>query len=104
MRNKIHSAASNQGYRPSDGQTGSASHIQDRRRRTTMDRARVCDFDLHAILGGEAPPERLAEILPGLLEDPDSAERLADLEEQRQALLALRPAPDQNGPPPAPHR
>jgi anti-sigma factor RsiW len=65
-----------------------------------MDRARVCDFDLHAILDGEAPPERLAEILPGLLlEDPDSAERLADLEEQRQALLALGRALDEGVPP-----
>src|SRR4051794_32935854 len=64
-----------------------------------MDRTRVCDFDLHAILDGEAPPERLAEILPGLLEDPDSAERLADLEEQRQALLALRRALDEGVPP-----
>jgi anti-sigma factor RsiW len=64
-----------------------------------MDRARICDFDLHAILDGEAPPERLAEILPGLLEDPDSADRLADLEEQRQALIALRRALDENVPP-----
>jgi len=64
-----------------------------------MDRTRVCNFDLHAILDGEAPPERLAEILPGLLEDPDSAEKPADLEEQRQALLALRRALDEIVPP-----
>jgi len=64
-----------------------------------MDRTRVCDFDLHAILDGEEPPERLAVILPGLLEDLESAERLADLEEQLQALLALRRALDEGVPP-----
>src|SRR4051795_10540951 len=99
MRNKIHSAASNQGYRPSDGQTGSASHIQIRRRRTIMDRTRVCNFDLHAILDGEAPPERLGGVLPRAPAEPDSAEKLADLEEQRQALLALRRALDEIVPP-----
>ena len=61
-----------------------------------MAHAHINDFELHAVFDGEAPPERVAEILPRLLDDPGTAELLVALEEQRQALVALREALDES--------
>ena len=52
--------------------------------------------ELNAIVDGELPAARAAEILPGLLDDPRNAELLVALERQRRDLLALREALDES--------
>lgn len=53
-------------------------------------------LELHAIIDGELPATRVAEVLPVLLDDPRNAELLLALERQRRDLLALREALDES--------
>jgi anti-sigma factor RsiW len=39
----------------------------------------VTEYDLHAIVDRQASPERMADVLPALMADPEAVRRMADL-------------------------